>query len=57
MVSGNMLSRAHKENTTARLVYQTNSNHDMGWYNYLLSLLGPFCSGLVKKTKIIVMDP
>lgn len=28
MVSGNVLTRTHKKNTTSRLVYQTNENHD-----------------------------
>jgi len=41
MVSGNLLSRTHKDNTMSRLVYQTNEKHDSSWFDYILSLLGP----------------
>ena len=40
-VSGNLLSRTHKDNTMSRLVYQTNEKHDSSWFDYILSLLGP----------------
>lgn len=44
IVSGNLLSRTHKENITARLVYQTNQNHPQAWYDFILELLEPFCA-------------
>ena len=51
MVSGNVLTRTHKKNTTSRLVYQTNENHDPSWFDYVLTLLGR--AGIVKKTLIV----
>ncbi|RYE15168.1 MAG: hypothetical protein EOP34_04220 [Rickettsiales bacterium] len=44
MVSGNLLTRTYKENTMSRLVYQTREKHDSSWFNYIITLLGPYCA-------------
>ena len=50
MVSGNLISRTHKNNMTSRLVYQTNTNHKQALYDYILKILVPFSSkGLLQK--------
>lgn len=43
MVSVNLLSRTHKNNTMSRLVYQTATlleKHDSSWFDYIVTLLG-----------------
>lgn len=40
----------------SRLVYQTATlleKHDSSWFDYILTLLGPYCAGIVKKMWIV----
>lgn len=55
MVSGNLLSRTHKDNTMSRLVYQTNEKQDPSWFDSILTLLGR--AGIVKKMWIVEIIP